>query len=45
MQGPRKCSEREREKLTVALARAEVALQAARTDKAQADQQVLWVWV
>ena len=39
VQGPRRCSEREREKLVVALARAEVALQAAQTG-----QQVGWGW-
>jgi hypothetical protein len=40
IQGPRRCSEREREKLVVALARAEVALQAARSSKQQTGQQV-----
>lgn len=40
MQGPRQCSEREREKLLVALARAEVALQAARDSQRRAEQQV-----
>jgi hypothetical protein len=40
IQGPRWCSEREREKLVVALARAEVALQAARSSKQQTGLQV-----
>ncbi|EFN55069.1 hypothetical protein CHLNCDRAFT_134947 [Chlorella variabilis] len=40
MQGPRQCSEREREKLLVALARAEVALQAARDSQRRAEQQL-----
>lgn len=40
LQGPRQCGEREREKLLVALARAEVALQTATDAKAAAQQQV-----
>ncbi|KAI3438020.1 hypothetical protein D9Q98_000463 [Chlorella vulgaris] len=40
LQGPRQCSERERERLLVALARAEVALQVARDGKRQADQEL-----
>lgn len=40
LQGPRQCAERERQKLLVALARAELALQAATDAKAAARQQV-----
>jgi hypothetical protein len=40
LQGPRQCSERERERVLVALARAEVALQVAWDGKRQADQEL-----
>lgn len=40
MQGPRRCSERERQKLVVALAKAEVALQATRDTQRQAEGEV-----